>query len=537
MNLLIVAAGLGSRVSNITLNIIPKYLISIDHFYGLYHIIQYWKKYIDSFYLVIHPSFIHITEYYIKNFHKDLNITIIPYIDSDGTAYTIQSILINYNQYFVNKPLCITWCDIYPDENVKIDFNLIKEDICIFTNGVECRYKYNDKLNKIENVGKTGGDIIGIYYIKDIEVIKEDINIIKNSDIVDYLDKYGSIQKYDLEKINDYGDEQKLYKLRTEYKKKRINCRHFNELIIDKEKKTVFKRGLDEQGKKVIKNEIEWYKYLKHHKSNNDFNLPIANIKFLQKEFYVLEYLDNYKTLYEYLEEENKENNIEKNEKIIEKVITNIKFLHSIENKKVDKIQFMWDFMYETETKIKERLKDIEPIINSIDKIEYVNQKKINSFEFVFEKVKKIIFDHLDTFQDNCIYNIIHGDLNFSNIMIHNTNNDIKFIDPRGVFGKTIIFGSKDYDYAKILYAISGYDYFQQTFNFQPTEYNRYNKSIDFIIPKINLSKEFLNKYFKKIHYALLIIIWLGLSQYTKNNYWKCICSYYHALSLEYLLD
>ncbi len=537
MNLLIVAAGLGSRVSNITLNIIPKYLISIDHFYGLYHIIQYWKKYIDSFYLVIHPSFINITEYYIKNFHKDLSITIIPYIDSDGTAYTIQSILINYNNFFENKPLCITWCDIYPDEKIRINFDSIKENICVFTNGDECRYKYNNEKNKIENVGKTGGDIIGIYYIKNINFIKEDNNIIKNKDIVDYLDKYGSIEKYELDKINDYGDEQKLYKLRDEYEKKRINCRHFNELIIDKEKKTVFKRGLDQQGKIIIKNEIDWYKYIKNHKSNNDFNLAIPKIIFLSNEFYVVEYLENYITLYEYLEEKNKDINFELKENIIEKVFENISFIHSIEKKNINKIQFMWDFMYETETKIKERLKDIDPIINSIEKIEYVNKKKINSFDFVFEKVKKIIFDYLDNLHDNYIYNIIHGDLNFSNIMINTNNQDIKFIDPRGIFGKTKIYGCKDYDYAKILYAISGYDYFQKTFNFQPIEYNKYNKSLDFIIPKINLSNKFLNKYFKKIHYALLIIIWLGLSQYTKNNYWKCICSYYHALSLEYLLD
>jgi 5-methylthioribose kinase len=134
-------------------------------------------------------------------------------------------------------------------------------------------------------------------------------------------------------------------------------------------------------------------------------------------------------------------------------------------------------------------------------------------------------------------YNIIHGDLNFSNIMINPENQDIKFIDPRGGFGKTKVFGSKDYDYAKILYALYGYDNFQQSFYFQPSLFNKNLKSIEFNIANIELSKEFLDKYFKKIHYALLIVIWLGLAQYTKNNYWKCICSYYHALSLEYLLN
>ncbi len=538
MNLLIVAAGLGSRVSNITFNIIPKYLISIDHFYGLYHIINYWKKYVESFYLVIHPSFIPLTEYYIKNFHQNLNIKIIPYEESDGTAYTIKSLLNNNYELFKNNPLCITWCDIYPDLKNTINFNKIDKDVCIFTHGNECRYKYIEEVNLIENVGKTGGDIIGIYFIRNVDLIVYDENIIKNTDIVDYLDKYGSLQKYDLEKINDYGDELKLNNLRKEYENIKINCRHFNELIIDKEKKTVFKRGLDEQGKIIIKNEILWYKYLKEHKSNNDFILPIPKILFLKQtsDFYVIEYLENYITLNKYLDNfKENENNIREN--IIENLIEKINLIHSLENKKMDKIQFMWDFMYETETKIKERLKDIQPILNSIGDIKYVNGKKIKSFKEVFEKVKNVIFKYFDSLNNEYIYHIIHGDLNFSNIMIHPENKDIKFIDPRGIFGKTKIFGSKEYDYAKILYAISGYDYFQQSFNFQPTQLQKDNFEIQFNISSIQLSKQFLDKHFKKIHYALLIIIWLGLAQYTKNNYWKCICSYYHALSLEYLLD
>ena len=44
MDVLILAAGLGSRVTKYTHNIIPKYLINIDNNTGLYHIIKYWEK-------------------------------------------------------------------------------------------------------------------------------------------------------------------------------------------------------------------------------------------------------------------------------------------------------------------------------------------------------------------------------------------------------------------------------------------------------------------------------------------------------------
>ncbi len=529
---MIVAAGLGTRVSNITYNIIPKYLINIDTFNGLYHIINYWSKYVDNISLVIHPFFKDITEYYIDNFHKDKNIKIILYEESDGTAYTIHKVLKDNKELFKEEDeLIITWCDIFPDKKIDIIFGKIESDICIFVNGEECRYKYNKELKKIENVGKTGGDIIGIYYIRRIsQILKVDIE--KNKDIVDYLEEIGSIETYELEKICDYGDELKLYKLREEFKKTSINHRHFNELII--KNGNVFKRGVNEQGKHIIENEINWFKYIKNLKVNNDFDLPIPEVRSLQKEYYIMEYLENYITVAEYL------NNIEDGkEKIIENIINNVNFIHSIKEKKVDKIEFKWNLMYESIGKIKERLKDVEKIIESVGKIEYVNGRRIGSIDNLFEKIKKIIEEYYEFNNENkeYKYNIIHGDLNFSNIMIENNSKKIKFIDPRGYFGKSKVYGCKEYDYAKILYGIYGYDYFQSTFNFQPIGYNKFDKTLNFIIPKININKEFINKHFQKIHYAFLIVIWLGLAQYTKNNYWKCICSYYYALYLEELLD
>ena len=57
-------------------------------------------------------------------------------------------------------------------------------------------------------------------------------------------------------------------------------------------------------------------------------------------------------------------------------------------------------------------------------------------------------------------FNIIHGDLCFSNIMIDNNLNFIKVIDPRGKFGKYDIYGDYRYELAKLLHSIDGkYDY------------------------------------------------------------------------------
>lgn len=49
-------------------------------------------------------------------------------------------------------------------------------------------------------------------------------------------------------------------------------------------------------------------------------------------------------------------------------------------------------------------------------------------------------------------YKLIHGDCNFSNMLIDPTRQEggVSFIDPRGYFGNTSIYGLPDYDVAKV---------------------------------------------------------------------------------------
>jgi hypothetical protein len=109
-------------------------------------------------------------------------------------------------------------------------------------------------------------------------------------------------------------------------------------------------------------------------------------------------------------------------------------------------------------------------------------------------------------------------------------------------------------DYAKILYAISGYDNFNSNF-FNIISLNKNNSSDlpevvevmdERIIPetysitfKINpfvYDKKIIDKYFNKVHKAYMVIIWLSLAEYNKNNIWKCIASYYYGLYLGTIL-
>jgi hypothetical protein len=227
-------------------------------------------------------------------------------------------------------------------------------------------------------------------------------------------------------------------------------------------------------------------------------------------------------------------------EDILHKLMGEVKILHSIETKEVDNISFLTNLKYEIHDKIVERMGKIQNLINSFPKIEYVNGVKIQSFHLILQKVKDILMEEYKKQEKNGkhTYHFIHGDLNFSNILIYPKSHLIKFIDPRGYFGKSLLLGPKEYDESKVLYAISGYDGFNQDPSFHPLQFDKKEKSITFQMKGYPVSKTFLEKYFKKVHFAYLTIIWLGLAEYNKNNFWKCVCSYYQGLYIgtKYLL-
>jgi hypothetical protein len=128
------------------------------------------------------------------------------------------------------------------------------------------------------------------------------------------------------------------------------------------------------------------------------------------------------------------------------------------------------------------------------------------------------------------------GDCNFSNILINPHDiSDIVFIDPRGYYGETKIHGVIEYDISKILYAISGYDKFNaKYFNIESIDLE--NNILKFNIESIIFERNIINKYFNKVHKAFMVIHWLSLAEYNKNNIWKCIASYYYGLYLGTLL-
>jgi hypothetical protein len=564
MDLLILAAGLGSRLSKFTHDKIPKYLINIDNNTGLYYIINYWAKYCENIYLVINSKYNNITEFYIENILSEHSskIKIINYDKNDGTAYTINYIINNDLSSKHIKHLVISWCDLYPTE--PINFKKLNKDrfednnIFIFTYGNQCRYLLNSDNEIIFRENECNGNIIGIYYIQNYKQFMLDDNC-KNNDIVNYLNIIGKLNNFEINNIIDYGDEEKLLKIYENVSKSKstLECRYFNNLTIVDENK-ILKKGVTDKGKDIIKYERGWYEYI-NNLNNGEINNIIPKIYNLFEFAILMEYKDGYIPLYKYfLNYENEINKIDDYSKsicnidnysksikeaeynvnkitILKNILNKVNILHNIDHKTISKINFFSNIKKEIYDKLYDRKKIIDKFINYFGEIKIVNGVYINTFDDIIEKCKKLITQYYNAI-DEFKYNIIFGDCQFSNILINPDNiNDIIFIDPRGYFGESKVFGPCEYDYAKILYGISGYDRFNFS-NFNIKKIDENIKSIEFEIKGFVYEKKIINKYFNKIHKTFLVIIWLSLAEYNKNNIWKCLASYYYGLYLGTIL-
>lgn len=96
--------------------------------------------------------------------------------------------------------------------------------------------------------------------------------------------------------------------------------------------------------------------------------------------------------------------------------------------------------------------------------VRYVNEQKISNYGTNLAELFEVASHNIDLNK----FSMIHGDPNFSNIFY---DSKVYFLDPRGKFGSTKVYGDKYYDYAKILYGFSGYDaYNMNRFKFKYEE-------------------------------------------------------------------
>lgn len=86
----------------------------------------------------------------------------------------------------------------------------------------------------------------------------------------------------------------------------------------------------------------------------------------------------------------------------------------------------------------------------------YINGEKHRSLDEILNLLPKSVETLLVHGAENR-FSIIHGDLCFTNILVEDTYNFMRLIDPRGKFGSFDIYGDCYYEYAKMFHTLEGY--------------------------------------------------------------------------------
>ena len=288
---------------------------------------------------------------------------------------------------------------------------------------------------------------------------------------------------------------------------------YFNDIYYDSH--TLIKKVKNEYGRSKLKNEIQFYEYIKE----SECLFPAPIIYSYNDSELCMKYYPNHIPLYKIY------NDISDNKKSIlnKQIQNNLNVLHSSSIKPVSKHTYTNDLILETSTKLLERIVDVIPIIKEYPIVK-VNNIILRSFDELLGLIKTKI-DYYISLKSEYTYVPIHGDCQFNNILYNIETSDMIFIDPRGYFGSSTVFGIPEYDFAKVMFALTGYDVFD-------------NMEIDslkiegtnLILNNIYLEKDVLQV--ESFTRYLVLSIWLGNAHCFKDTPLKAAYSYYYAMYL-----
>ena len=275
---------------------------------------------------------------------------------------------------------------------------------------------------------------------------------------------------------------------------------------------TVIKKAKNIYGVSKIKKEILFYKYVQDHKC-----LPMPEFICSDETSYTMKYLDGYKPLYEVFPGFS----LEKKSTILKRIHTHLQHLHNTESKVVTKEVYYQLLRTEMIDKLEDRYHEVKDILDEFSYIKTVNKIPISSFDNYIQLLKK----KMEEFVESKIFyllNPIHGDCQFNNILC-DKNDNLMFIDPRGYYGNSDLFGAAEYDLAKVKFALSGYGEFDlKEVASLAIEQSDITINICKLMPDCLAKDDFLTQ--------VVVSIWMGNAHCFKENKFKTAYSYFIAM-------
>ena len=296
--------------------------------------------------------------------------------------------------------------------------------------------------------------LVGVYHFHDASPARDSLQTKLDSgtrslQLRHALEPYiaaGKLQAYPAGKWFDCGNLDFL----TSSRRRLLQARSFNTLQIDELRGTLTKRS--EHGAKFL-NEINYYRLLPRDLATFfprlvDFSLAPKNL------FTTLEYY-GYPTLSEvWVFEEFESAYWEAVFQTLGKILACFEN-YSVELSPLATFDFYWNKTLGRLKTFGAQHRDFARLITA-DEIQ-LNGKRLAGWP----KIQKAIEARVKEMSARPRGQIIHGDLCFTNILYDPVSRLFKFIDPRGSFGESGIYGDSRYDIAKLLHSLDGgYDFF-----------------------------------------------------------------------------
>ena len=500
MNVVIVAGGLGTRFEE--LSVFPKILLPTTNYSSIIHEdIERFKNH--NLYLIINERFYDMTKNYLDI--NNLDVTLIKSINSNGSYNTIKAVY----DLLPKENVLFVWSDLILNENLP---EFIDNTVVTY-NG---NYRYTFKNNSIYKVDNYDGNVPGIYYIKHLDsIFNIELDAFNNLDLVDVIkDNVDKFYEYQLkDNLKEYRDlSTYINVIKGEKSNTFLKTRFFNTMTKERFEgvETLVKRATDKKYYNLISDEYKWYSELGF---NNELCPKIYTKETTMDNNIVgfrMKFLDGYIGLHQHIKNCLENNNYDKIQLTYSIIKQNLDILHK-ETTKVSKETFSTDLKKELVDKVIKRCDDIEHMLLNYDK-EYMVSLLTKVYDIIMDEYKDV---------DKVEYNFCHGDLNGSNIMVNPSNNDVKFIDPRGYFGNTKLYGWKEYEYSKLLYCLMGYDDFNnlpQIYKFDEPKSLKCVNQIDY-----------LNK---RIYKLIVGVIYVALAGYISQNIMKANIAYEYGIKI-----
>ena len=496
--IIVQAGGKGTRLEYLTANK-PKALVPVENLPMLFHL---FRKYPQKKFIIIADYKKDVMRKYLAAF-ADVKYQI---VDAEGTG-TCAGVNQALRLIPENKSFMFVWSDLILPKDFSLpedykDGVQAKDDYIGLSQTFTCRWKYENR-EFIEEKSEEFG-VAGFFLFTDKNKLKD---LPDSGEFVRWLGEQGGQYKtVGLAGTKEFG-------LLEEYKKIATpKYRPFNRITVDGEVLT--KEPVDEQGIKLAKREMAWYEKARF------LNIPelpkIYSTQPLKMEF--IHGRNVYDCDFEYGEKK----------KILQAWIAALKKLHESGSIPTDTFSIQEAYYDKTISRLGQ-ISELVPF--GKEKYITVNGKKCRNVFYHFEELEK----KLDVLKTNCPdFRFIHGDCTFSNLMVRDDNTPV-FIDPRGYFGFTELYGDVRYDWAKLYYSIVGnYDQFNLK-RFRLEVGQTAEEGVKLSIESNHwedLEKDFFELTGADVYEIKLLhaVIWLSLTTYAWQDYDSVCGAFYNGL-------